>query len=394
MDSIIPLGQKNTLVEYMILSGADNRLPMLEKDLYDSWKSRMELYMRNIEYRRMILESVENGPLIWPTVEENGVTKINKYTKLSVAKTIQADCDMKENDIIFQGDDPIACLNKLMAFLTAVASSRFPSTNNQLRTSSNPRSQATIQDGNNASGQLKVVKCYNCQDDEQLAFLADPGVPDGQAALAIISNIATFQIEDLDTYDSDCDDILNEKQFSWPIFPTMILTDIDLGRKYFKNNDLKAQQQDKDTTICKLKEIIKSMREKSKEEDNVNFDYCEIETKNVELENSVTRVRTNEHSDSLIDKLNLKSAKNEDLKAQIQDKVFVITSLKNDLRKVKEKEIVDIAAQKPSANTIVPGMYKLHLDPLALKLLQNNEAHIDYLKYTQEQADILEKIVE
>ncbi|GKF44484.1 hypothetical protein Tco_0131036, partial [Tanacetum coccineum] len=45
------------------------------------------------------------------------------------------------------GDDPIACLNKAMAFLIAVASSRFPTTNNQLRTLSNPRNQATIQDG-------------------------------------------------------------------------------------------------------------------------------------------------------------------------------------------------------------------------------------------------------
>ncbi|GJX39542.1 putative nucleotidyltransferase, ribonuclease H [Tanacetum coccineum] len=44
-------------------------------------------------------------------------------------------------------DDPIACLNKTMTFLTAVASSRFPTTNNQLRTSSNLRNQATIQDG-------------------------------------------------------------------------------------------------------------------------------------------------------------------------------------------------------------------------------------------------------
>ncbi|GJU80162.1 retrovirus-related pol polyprotein from transposon TNT 1-94 [Tanacetum coccineum] len=108
---------------------------------------------------------------------------------------------------------------------------------------------------------------------------------------------------------------------------------------FFKNNDLKAQLQDKGSTIYKLKDIIKSMREKSKEE-NVNYDYGEIETKNVELENSVaklisgnerlcneinhvkrvflkqfnsikkTRVRTKEQSDSLIDKLNLKSAKN------------------------------------------------------------------------------------
>ncbi|GJS12074.1 hypothetical protein Tco_0368870 [Tanacetum coccineum] len=76
MDSIIPLGQKNTLAEYMILFGADNRPPMLDKDLYDSWKSRMELYMQNIEHGRMILESVENGLLIWPTIEENGATNI------------------------------------------------------------------------------------------------------------------------------------------------------------------------------------------------------------------------------------------------------------------------------------------------------------------------------
>ncbi|GJX88049.1 hypothetical protein Tco_0340063 [Tanacetum coccineum] len=82
MDSIIPLGQKNTLAEYMILSGADNRPPMLDKDLYDSWKSRMELYMQNRENGRMILESVENGPLIWPTIEENGVTRTKKYAEL------------------------------------------------------------------------------------------------------------------------------------------------------------------------------------------------------------------------------------------------------------------------------------------------------------------------
>ncbi|GKB33982.1 hypothetical protein Tco_0873383 [Tanacetum coccineum] len=44
-------------------------------------------------------------------------------------------------------DDLIACLNKAMDFLIVVASSRFPSTNNQLRTSSNPRNHTTIQDG-------------------------------------------------------------------------------------------------------------------------------------------------------------------------------------------------------------------------------------------------------
>ncbi|GJW75383.1 hypothetical protein Tco_0134753, partial [Tanacetum coccineum] len=39
----------------------------------------------------------------------------------------------------------------------------------------------------------------------------DPGVPDGQAIQTIIPNNAAFQTEDLDTYDSDCDDISNAK---------------------------------------------------------------------------------------------------------------------------------------------------------------------------------------
>nr|GEU88659.1 hypothetical protein [Tanacetum cinerariifolium] len=99
-------------------------------------------------------------------------------------------------------------------------------------------------------------------------------------------------------------------------------------------------------------------------------------------------------SDSLINKLNLKSAEKDDLKAQIQDKVFVITSLKNDLRKLKGKTTIDNAAQIPSAITVALGMFKLDLEPLAPKLVHSRESHSYYLKHTQEQADILQGIVE
>nr|GEV45961.1 putative zinc finger, CCHC-type [Tanacetum cinerariifolium] len=50
-----------TLAEFMIIAGADNCPLMLEKSLYDSWKSRMELYIENQENGRMILNSVQNG---------------------------------------------------------------------------------------------------------------------------------------------------------------------------------------------------------------------------------------------------------------------------------------------------------------------------------------------
>ncbi|GKE17121.1 hypothetical protein Tco_1424698 [Tanacetum coccineum] len=48
----------------MSIAGADNCPPMLEKSMYDSWKSRMELYIENKENKRMILNSVLNGPLL------------------------------------------------------------------------------------------------------------------------------------------------------------------------------------------------------------------------------------------------------------------------------------------------------------------------------------------
>ncbi|GJY75493.1 retrovirus-related pol polyprotein from transposon TNT 1-94 [Tanacetum coccineum] len=95
-----------TLADKAILSGADNRPPMLEKDMYDSWKSIMELYMMNRQHGQMILESVENVPLIWPSIEENGVTRPKKYSELSATEALQADCDIKATNIILQGLPP------------------------------------------------------------------------------------------------------------------------------------------------------------------------------------------------------------------------------------------------------------------------------------------------
>nr|GEW42705.1 retrotransposon protein, putative, Ty3-gypsy subclass [Tanacetum cinerariifolium] len=95
-----------TLADKAILSGADNHPQMLEKDMYDSWKSKMELYMMNRQHGRMIIESVENGPLIRPSIEENRVTRPKKYSELSATEAIQDDCDVKATNIILQGLPP------------------------------------------------------------------------------------------------------------------------------------------------------------------------------------------------------------------------------------------------------------------------------------------------
>nr|GFB53921.1 hypothetical protein [Tanacetum cinerariifolium] len=92
----------SSLADKAILSGNDNRPPILKKDMYDSWRSIMKLYMLNRQHGRMILESVEHGPLLWPTVEEDGVTRLKKYSELSAAEAIQAGCDVKAINIILQ----------------------------------------------------------------------------------------------------------------------------------------------------------------------------------------------------------------------------------------------------------------------------------------------------
>ncbi|GJQ99700.1 retrovirus-related pol polyprotein from transposon TNT 1-94 [Tanacetum coccineum] len=100
--------------------------------------------------------------------------------------------------IFKQGDDHIDAINKMMSFLSTVDSSRFPTTNNQLRNSSNPRQQETIHDrrvtvqpvqgrqssfatsisgtrakisktGGNNSSQQRVVKCFNFQGEGHMA---------------------------------------------------------------------------------------------------------------------------------------------------------------------------------------------------------------------------------
>ncbi|GJX23619.1 hypothetical protein Tco_0228064 [Tanacetum coccineum] len=561
--------------------------------------------------------------------------------------------------VLSQGDDLIACLNKAMAFLIAVASSRFPSTNNQLRTSSNLRNQTTIQDGrvivqqvqgrqgqnyscigykgnaissegNNTGGLARekemlaeVQETGQILDEEKLAFLADPGNLDDQAAQTTILNTSTFQTEDLDAYDSDYDDVSNTKALlmanlsnygsdviseeklalkqqidsleqnllnqikekesllqtftvfkneskekenkyidkeidlekkikgldnivykvgqsaktvymltkpqvfyddthkqalgyqnpfylkkaqrikstlydasviygqhvAMPVIDdeeTLILEEVSRSKMLAKQNDPMSKEKKVNTTPINYVELnrlpedfgkrfvphqelsdeqafwlqtlhpntdqfalspvqieapkelpkaslvntrLKKLKYHLGQFDNVvkkritpdaitegewGFEHAKtiflneiipflkilkyifnVFDKDILNEfDSIkkTHVHTKEQSDSLIAKLNLKSVENEDFKAQLQEKVFVITSLKIDLRKLKGKEIVENVAQIPTATTIVLGMFKLDLDHLAHRLIQNREAHIYYLKHTQEQADVLRGI--
>ncbi|GKB08116.1 hypothetical protein Tco_0836400 [Tanacetum coccineum] len=272
-----------TLADKSLLSGGDNKPPMLEKHLYDSWKSIMELYMMNRPHGRMILASIEKEAIqadcdikainiinqglpteIYALVSQHHVAKdLWEKIKLLMQGTSltkqERECKLYDefdkftykkgeslheyylrftlllNDMNIykmpleqfqvntkflntlpdewskfdtgvklvkdllttnKGDDPIDAINHMMLFLTAVVTSRYPTTNNQLRNSSNPRQQAIINNGRvtlqpiqgrqtsfaagtsrtytpgasgNNSGKQRTVICYNCKGEDLLA---------------------------------------------------------------------------------------------------------------------------------------------------------------------------------------------------------------------------------
>ncbi|GKA08082.1 retrovirus-related pol polyprotein from transposon TNT 1-94 [Tanacetum coccineum] len=79
------------------------------------------------------------------------------------------------------------------------------------------------------------------------------------------------------------------------------------------------------------------------------------------------------------------------LNVSLQEQGVVITALKNELRKLKGK---DLAVNVVTKNTINPEMLKIDVEPINPRLLNNRAAHSDYLKPTQEESVILKEIVE
>ncbi|GJS22062.1 retrovirus-related pol polyprotein from transposon TNT 1-94 [Tanacetum coccineum] len=244
-----------TLADKSLLSRGDNKPPMLEKHLYDSWKSRMELYMMNKPHGRMILASVEKGPLVWPSITVDGVTRLKEYTELTPAEAIQADCDIKAINIILQGlPTEIYALvsqhrmakdlwekfkllmqgtafteqneNASMPMEQFLVNTKFLNSSNEwgdkttYAAGTNEKKYTPGASGSNTRKQRTII-CYNCKGEaqasgqalteEEIAFLADPGLPDTQTSQTVITHNAAYQADDLDAYDSDCDELNSAK---------------------------------------------------------------------------------------------------------------------------------------------------------------------------------------
>nr|GFB76718.1 hypothetical protein [Tanacetum cinerariifolium] len=104
----------------------------------------------------------------------------------------------------------------------------------------------------------------------------------------------------------------------------------------FEFNKLKAQIQEKDTMILKLKEKLKSFNGDVKERKTYKHIFDSIKS---------SRVQSKEQCDDLINKVNLKSVEVADLNASLQEKVLVITALKAHLKGKAIQELLKILQQ-------------------------------------------------
>nr|GEX13691.1 hypothetical protein [Tanacetum cinerariifolium] len=407
---------------------------------------------------------------------------------------------------VFQkGDDPIDAINHMMSFLTSVVTSRYPATNNQLRTSSNLRQHATINNGrvtiqpiqgrqnskiagssrpypsgsSGTSGKQRVIVCYNCKEKGHMSKQCtkpkkrrdEQWFKDKYA----VTNNAAYQANDLDAYDSDCDELnstkialmanlshygfdnlaednknVNEiltaeleryknqerilkeknnvdkasvsyeqsleieklkhtlsehlkenesleqkaellaKQAFWSrysvqseepnlsVSTTIVEVPKELPKvsmrnnsfsqqsaptfdQLFETNDLKAQSQEMDTVIVKLKERLKSLSG-NVQDGKIKRELEEIKTSNIELDHRVTKlVAENEHLKQTYKQLKLKG-------------------------KVVVNEVVPL-------HSIDPELLKIDVAPLAPKLRNNGTNHTDYLRHTREETATLREIV-
>nr|GEZ59010.1 integrase, catalytic region, zinc finger, CCHC-type, peptidase aspartic, catalytic [Tanacetum cinerariifolium] len=273
--------------------------------------------------------------------------------------------------------------------------------------------------------------------EEDLAFLVDQGIVEGQATQTVITHNSAYQANDLDAYDFDCDELntakialianlshygsdtlaevhnpdnvdtnmINQVVQAMPSSEqsnvvnhseTEITSNSNIipYSQYNSMNSLELTLSSRPTKVEVPKELPKvSMENKIKK------DLEEIETINIELDHRVSkliaknehlkqtyeqlynsiksaRIQSKEQCHDLINQVNLKSVEISNLNASLQEKVLVITALKDDLRELKGKALADDVV---TLHSIAPEMLKVHMEPLApnhdLCILNNVNAH-------------------
>nr|GEU31361.1 hypothetical protein [Tanacetum cinerariifolium] len=345
-----------------------------------------------------------------------------------------------------KGDDLIDAINHMMSFLTAVVTYRKQRTvvcynckgeghkSKQCPKPKNKKDEVWFKDKhvitNNAAYQANDLDAFDFDYDEI-----------NSAKIALMANLSHYGSDNLAEVHnpdkvinqavqamliSEQSNIMNQSETKITsdsnIIPYSKYTKLSAEQVFWSQNSVNSKEPNLSTRPTKVevpKELLKvSMRIKSLcgnlKEETIKQELEEIETINIELDHRVTnlvtenkklkqtykqlhdsikssRIRSKKQCDDLIKQVKIKSAENSDLNVSLKEKVLVMTALKDTLRKLKGKGVVDEAV---TLHPIDPELLKIDVAPLAPKLRNNRTVHYDYLKHTQEETATLREIVE
>ncbi|GKC03067.1 hypothetical protein Tco_0994677 [Tanacetum coccineum] len=232
-----------TLAEHIIVSRAENRPPMLEKSMYDSWVSRIRLFIKGKKHGRMMLDSIDNGtniilhglpPDVYALVKDiwDRVKLLMKGTKLSYQERECRLYNLFDKFAYVQVQVNTKFLNALPSewskFVTVVKLAKI------LYTTNYDQLYTYLSQHEPHANEVRIMR----------ERYSDP--------LALNS---AFQTEDLDAYDSDCDDLSSAKAVLMANLSSCdpdILSEVPYSDSYLNdmiNQDVQEMQYSEQTHI-------------------------------------------------------------------------------------------------------------------------------------------------
>nr|GEU56476.1 retrovirus-related Pol polyprotein from transposon TNT 1-94 [Tanacetum cinerariifolium] len=371
----------------------------LNKGLRDSNYDQLYAYLKQHETHakenKMMLERFSQ-PTVDPLALMSNVSNPQHYSPSSLTSSSTQVPQPLADSSLPPAEKLIENLTNTLALLTQSYKTFLPQTNNQLRTSSNARNQATVQDGrvvvqnvqgrqnrgqgmnprgrstagygraqnrvgNVNPGQARPMKCYNCNDkmllmqaqenevaldEEQLLFLAggQDNAFDDDVAEQPVQDLAlnvdnVFQADDCDAFDSDVDEA--------PTAQTMFMANLssadpvtdEVGPSY--DSDILSEVQDHDH----YQDVVCAHHEENVMHDGVQLNYVVYSHADYTSDNNMIPydqyVKDNEEQVELYERhakfeLTEREQKiNEPLRLVISDRNFKKETLKKEIHSIK-----------------------------------------------------------
>nr|GEX26914.1 retrovirus-related Pol polyprotein from transposon TNT 1-94 [Tanacetum cinerariifolium] len=389
--------------------------------------SHIRLFIKGKKHGMMMLDSIDNGPLVYPTVEEDRYTRLKKYSELTKAQQLQDDCDVQATNINLHGlpPDVYALVNhqetakdiwdkiKLLMKCTELSYQKrecrlynlfdkFASVQGETLYEYYWIFSQLINDMHTIGMTMQPFKMEESQFNK---FKEDK-----LRVLLTVPQNSAFQTEDLDAYDSDCDDISSAKAVLMANLSSCdsdVLFEVPYSDTYL--NDIKHDVQEmsyskqihdtnsstpNDLLVLSLVEQMTDQVANSDKENQTNKMVNESLIAGLERYKERVAIFKQRENVDFNKREELIDSQMDDLIRNRNTKLVDFPREIDTLKKLKGKNVVDTAVSTPIATTIAPGMFKLDVEPISHRLTNNRDVHDNYLKKTIENTDTIRGLVE